>query len=355
MLVVDDHPMWRDTVRQVLEHAGHIVVASVPDGEAAVEAARETPVDVVLMDLNLPGMDGATATAQLCAEHPHLKVLPLSSSDEPASVLSVVRAGAVGYVVKTAGGAELADAVRRVHAGELVFPPGISGPVLAQLRGEPSDDLPTRVVVADEAVLHREGLARLLVEAGFTVVGQAGDGSELLGMCERLAPDVALVDVGIAAAPHGRERMAEVLRTRFPGTGMLVLAAEAHAAQALRLMTGAPTSFGYVLKERVTDIDELADAVRRVRRGEPVVDADVVAGLVEPTRPDSAVARLTPREQEVLALMAEGRSNQAICDRLYVSPKSVESHVRSIFTKLGLEPAPDDHRRVLAVLTYLQA
>ncbi|MBW3664354.1 MAG: response regulator transcription factor [Actinobacteria bacterium] len=218
LLLVDDHPMWRDTLRKVLEHGGAArVVAEANDGAEAIERARDVRPDVVIMDIALPGVDGVEATRAIVEFDPDVRVLALSSSDDPPQVIATIRAGAAGYLLKTATPAQLTDAVDRIHRGEAVLPPTLSGVVLGVLRGaDPTDDL------ADE--------------------------------------------------------------------------------------------------------------------GE-----------------HPALERLTPREGQVLELIAEGRSNRAIAEALSVAPKSVEAYVRSIYTKLDLEPVPDDNRRVLAVLAYLGA
>lgn len=357
MLLVDDHPLWLDTLRKVLEHAGCRVVSTASSADEAIQAARASKLDVVIMDVNLPGTDGITATGRLLAIDPDIRVLALSSSDEPSSVVGIVRAGAAGYLVKTAGGSEVADAVRRIHAGEMVFPPSLAGTVLEELRRPaPDTGVPLRVVLADETILHREGLARLLTEAGFDVVGQAHDADSLEELIGSTEPDVAVVDVEIAVRRGTKtRRLVHALRQRFPATNVLVLAAEVQSAQALRLMGEGSAGLGYLLKERVSHVTEIAEAIRRVHSGQSVVDRDVVDRLVDGSGTAASLSVLTAREREVLALMAEGRSNQAICERLHLNPKSTESHVRNIFMKLGLEQAPDDHRRVLAVLTFLNA
>jgi DNA-binding NarL/FixJ family response regulator len=212
-----------------------------------------------------------------------------------------------------------------------------------------------RIVIADDSLLIREGTARLLGDAGFEVVGQASDADELLAIVLATRPDVAIVDIrmppdftdeGLRAAASIRERMGD-------GIGILVLSQHVEAAFALRLLREGTGGTGYLLKDRLADLEDITDAIRRVARGGTVVDPAVVAPLVEKPRSRSRLAELTDREREVLARMAEGRSNQAIADRLFVTPKTVEAHIASIFSKLELLPAPDDHRRVLAVLAYL--
>ena len=212
-----------------------------------------------------------------------------------------------------------------------------------------------RVVVADDAVLLREGLARLLVEAGFEVAGLASDGSELLGLVERARPDVAIVDIRMPPT-HTDEGLqaAKQIRARWPRTGILVLSQHVHAGYALELLSAGTDGVGYLLKERVSDLAELAASVQRIGAGGSVLDPAVVSQLVSRRRQDDdPVTKLTGREREVLTLMAEGRSNKAIAERLFVSEYTVEKHVGNIFTTLRLPPSPDDHRRVLAVVAFL--
>ena len=212
-----------------------------------------------------------------------------------------------------------------------------------------------RVVIADDSVLLREGLARVLADNGFDVVAQAGDAYELRHAVARERPDVAIVDVRMPPTQTDEgARAALTIRAEQPEVGVLLLSQVIEAQSALQLLRDSPEGFGYLLKDRVLEIDEFLDAVRRVASGGTAVDPQVVSQLLGRRADDDPLAELTPREREVLGLMAEGRSNQGICDKLVLSPKTIESHVNSIFLKLGLRQAPDDHRRVLAVLAYLR-
>jgi DNA-binding NarL/FixJ family response regulator len=214
-----------------------------------------------------------------------------------------------------------------------------------------------RVVVADDAVLLREGLARLLAEAGFEVVGLASDPDELMALVETERPDVAIVDIRMPPT-HTDEGIlaARAIRTGRPETGVLVLSQHVRTSYALELLADGSAGLGYLLKERVSDLTELASSVERVGRGGSVLDPLVVEQLVErPRRGDDPLEHLTAREREVLSLMAEGRSNRAIAAGLHVTEHTVEKHVKSIFGSLRLPPSPDDHRRVLAVVTYLNS
>jgi DNA-binding NarL/FixJ family response regulator len=212
-----------------------------------------------------------------------------------------------------------------------------------------------RVVIADDAVLLREGLRRVLGDAGLDVAGVAGDGAELLRLAEAVRPEVVLTDIRMppTQTTEGLEAALEI-RRRWPGTAVIVLSQHVETEHLFELLAWDPRGIGYVLKERVADIAQFTAAIRRVAAGESVIDPQVVSRLVARPRQDSPLATLTEREQAVLALMAEGRSNQAIASQLFMSPKTVETHVGNLFAKLGLLPAAEDHRRVLAVLTYLR-
>ena len=212
-----------------------------------------------------------------------------------------------------------------------------------------------RVVLADDSVLLREGVARLLEDAGFEIVGQADNADQLLLKVRSYKPDVAIVDIRMPPT-HTDEglRAAREIREKHPGTGVVVLSQYVEPEYALDLLADSAEGVGYLLKDRISDVGEFADAVRRVGEGGSALDPAVVAQLVGRRRRHDPLDSLTPREREVLGLMAEGRSNQAICARLFVTERAVEKHVTSIFGKLRLPADAADHRRVLAVLAYLQ-
>jgi len=213
-----------------------------------------------------------------------------------------------------------------------------------------------RVVLAEDTVLLREGVARLLREAGFEVVAQSGTAEDLLRHVAMHKPDVAIVDIRMPPT-HTDEglRAAAEIRQRFPETGVLVLSQYVESGYALDLLAESAEGVGYLLKDRVGDIEEFATAVARVADGGSALDPEIVSHLVGRHRSDDPLHSLTAREREVLELMAEGRSNQAIAERLFVTLRAVEKHVTSIFSKLDLTASSDDHRRVLAVLAYLQS
>jgi DNA-binding NarL/FixJ family response regulator len=213
-----------------------------------------------------------------------------------------------------------------------------------------------RVVVADDSVLLREGVVRLLEENGFEVVGQAGDAEDLIRKVRAHKPDVAVVDIRMP--PTNTDdglRAALEIRAELPDTGVLVLSQYVEEGYALDLVSESAGGVGYLLKDRVADVDRFVESVRRVADGGSALDPEVVSQLVGRARRDDPLEELTPREREVLELMAEGRSNNAIAEKMIVTERAVEKHVTSIFGKLGLPPAPEDHRRVLAVLAFLRA
>jgi DNA-binding NarL/FixJ family response regulator len=212
----------------------------------------------------------------------------------------------------------------------------------------------TRVALADDDVLLREGLASLLQRSGFEVVGQAGDGPELLALVRQHAPDLVVVDIRMppTQSTEGLEA-AHAIRRERPDTAILVLSAHVEVEHAMQLLASG-RGVGYLLKSRVTDVEEFLATLERVARGGSVVDPALVQELVGARRRHDPLAALTEREREVLSLVAEGRSNAGVARRLWVTEGTVEKHVRSVLTKLDLPETDDDHRRVLAVLTYLE-
>ena len=212
-----------------------------------------------------------------------------------------------------------------------------------------------RVVVADDAALLRQGVARLLTDAGFDVVGESASAEDLLDQVRTRKPDVAIVDIRMPPT-HTDEglRAALEIRASHPGVGVVVLSQHADIGLAMKLLDGSAVGVGYMLKESVSDSDELAEAVKRVAHGGSVLSPAIVSQLIGRPRLDNPLERLTPREHEILALMAEGRSNQGIAERLDISERAVQKHATSIFDKLDLPAGANDHRRVLAVLRYLR-
>lgn len=217
------------------------------------------------------------------------------------------------------------------------------------------DALLVRVVVGDDEPLTRKGIVSVLEEAGFEVVGEAAEANDLIRKAKSHKPDVVVTDIQM---PPGNAddglRAAEQIRAAHPDMGVLILSQYLEAHYALKLVGDRAQGVGYLLKQRISDVSLLADAVRRVARGGSALDPEVVQRMVARPRTGSPINALTPRERDVLALMAEGRSNGAIAARLVVTVGAIENHVTAIFDKLGLRPEPEDHRRVLAVLKYLK-
>jgi DNA-binding NarL/FixJ family response regulator/class 3 adenylate cyclase len=335
------------------------------DANAAVHAAAGA--QAAFRDHQWPFERGVRVRIGLHTGTPHL-------GEEGYTGLDVVRAARITSAGH-GGQIVLSAATRALLAGVETRPlgthrlAGLSAPEeLFQVRadGLPHDFPPLRntistlgnamrVVIADDTVLLREGVVRLLEEAGFDVAAQSGTADDLLRHVAMHQPDVAIVDIRMPPT-HTDEglRAAQQIRERFPATGVLVLSQYVEAAYALELLSGDAAGVGYLLKDRVSDLEEFAASVRRVGEGGSALDPSVVNHLVGRRRREDPLEALTPREREVLELMAEGRSNQAIADRLFVTLRAVEKHVTSIFGKLGLPASTDDHRRVLAVLAFLR-
>jgi DNA-binding NarL/FixJ family response regulator len=213
-----------------------------------------------------------------------------------------------------------------------------------------------RIVVGEDSLIVRKGVVRLLEDAGFDVVAQAGDLEDLMRKVRAHKPDVAVTDIRMPPT-HSDEGLqaAKLIRAELPGIGVLILSQYVEEEYALALLADGADGVGYLLKDRVTDSDRFVDAVRSVGNGHSALDPEIVSGMIGRKQRDDPLSELTTREREVLSLMAEGRTNRAISERLFVTERAVERHVTGIFSKLGLTGTEHDHRRVLAVLAYLQA
>ena len=337
VLIVDDHPSFRASARVLLEAEGFDVIGEAADGTSGIAEAKRLRPDLVLLDVQLPDIDGFEVAGQL------------TNGNGPAH-----RARLEPRLVRLRT-ARRALRRPRIRARRPSSRAPASTSCSRAIESSPMS-APLRVVLADDSVLLREGLARLLEESGFEVAGQSGDAEDLLRKVGAHRPDVAVVDVRMPPS-HTDEglRAAHQIRADHPGVGVLVLSQYVEEAYALDLLSESTERTGYLLKDRVADIDTFTDAVRRVAGGGSALDPEVVALLLGRRRREDPLEALTPREREVLGLMAEGRSNAAIAGELVVTERAVEKHVTSIFTKLDLTPAAEDHRRVLAVLRYLQS
>jgi DNA-binding NarL/FixJ family response regulator/class 3 adenylate cyclase len=277
-------------------------------------------------------------------------------------VSSATRTAVDGYEFRDLGEHELRGLERPERLYQLVapgleldFPPLRLDGQAARAGTEPDADA-VKVVLADDSVLLREGIARLLEDAGFDVVGQVANVDDLLLKVRSYSPDVAIVDIRMPPTFSDEGlRAAKEIRAKYPGTGVLLLSQYVEPAYAMELLAESAEGVGYLLKDRVADIPEFVASVRRVAEGGSALDPSLISQLVGRRRADDPLARLTPREREVLDLMAEGLSNQAVADRLVVTERAVEKHVTSIFGKLRLPADAESHRRVLAVLAYLRS
>jgi DNA-binding NarL/FixJ family response regulator len=333
VLVVDDEPDHRRLVRRLLEPAFE-VVGEAGTGSAAVRAARRLRPDVVVLDVDLPDASGFDVAEALAGADGGPAVILTSTED--LSGPEVERSGARGFLLRADLSGEAVSAL-------------LSGPA-------PAATAPLRVILAEDQVLLREGLARLLGDAGFEVIDRVGDARGLIRKVAAQQPDVVITDVQMP--PDGTDdglRAAMEIRRRWPRIGVVVLSQYLEERYALDLVGERPGGAGYLLKDRVGDIEAFAEAVRRVAAGGSALDPEVVQLMLGRRRVDDPLGRLTGREREVLELMAEGRSNQGIADALVVTPAAVERHLTSIFTKLGLGHEAGQNRRVLAVLAFLRS
>jgi DNA-binding NarL/FixJ family response regulator/class 3 adenylate cyclase len=351
-----------DALREVVEASAGETVKTLGDGIMAVFGLASAAVDCAVaaqrrfsvkdMDISLAGLRVGIAVGEATVEGddyhgpPVVEAARLCSAASPGQILS---ARTVRQVVGR--GSE--------HAFEPVEPltlRGFADPLEADVVvWTPPDTAAPRVLLADDAVVVRQGIARVLEDDGFQVVGQAGDAEQLLQLTAELLPDVVVTDIRMPPSfeLEGLQAAMEI-RRRFPNIGVLVLSQHVVTEYAVQLLGEGSTGVGYLLKERITAIDAFTAAVRRVAGGGTAVDPEIVAALMDSSFAEDPLGALTEREREVLSLMAQGLSNTGIAERLVVSPRTVESHVAGIFEKLDIPPESQDDRRVQAVLRHLE-
>jgi serine/threonine-protein kinase PknK len=351
LLIVDDNARFVQAARDLLQRQGADVVGVASNAAEAIRLAGELQPDCVLVDIDLGPESGFDLASRLTAEH-HQRVVLVSVHNEAEFIDRIATTSALGFIPKADLSVgrirEVLDDVALRSDGEQA-----SGAMLKMRQDFPGVSRGTRVVLAEDDTLLREGTASLLEAHGFDVVGQSGDAAGLLERVRSERPDLVIVDIRMPPT-HTTEGLdaAHAIRAEFPDIAIVVLSAHAELDQATDLI-GRGERSGYLLKSRVIDVDDFIETLHRIVAGGTFVDPALVHALVTARRIQDPLDALSSREREVLALMAEGRSNAGIAHELYVSDGTIEKHIRSILMKLNITEAADDHRRVLAVLTYL--